>query len=64
MIARPVNDEQIRYVLRAINMSNGISVTTTEAEFLDSTIYRLGGAWSVEQRARAAKIVEKYRHRL
>ena len=64
MIPRPVNDEQIRYVLRAINMSNKVDVTTLEAEFLNSAVYNWRGEWSVEQRARAAQIAEKYRHQL
>ena len=58
----PVTDKEIRDVLLAIGRK--LSVTTSEAEFLDSTVYGFGGEWTVEQRGRAAQIAERYRHRL
>ena len=63
MALRPLTDKDIRDVLLAIDASEAILVTTLEAEFLDRTIWG-GGNWTVEQRARAAQIAEKYRHQL
>ncbi len=63
MTLRPLTDKDIRDVLVAIDASEKISVTTLEAEFLDTA----GGkwlTWSVEQRGRAAQIAEKYRNQL
>ena len=63
MELRPLTDKHIRDLLLAIDESEEIIVTTLEAEFFDSAVYK-GGECTVEQRARAAKIVEKYRHQL
>ena len=63
MALRPLTDKHIRDLLLAIDESEEISVTTLEAEFFDSAIYK-GGEWTVEQRAVAAQIAEKYRHQL
>ncbi len=59
----PVTDNEIRDVLLAIDMCEGIRVTTLEAEFLDETLYS-HGEWTVKQRAIAAKIAERYRHQI
>ena len=64
MIPLPLNDEQIRDLLLKIDESEEVSVTTLEAEFLEETLFKRGGEWNVEQRARAAQIAEKYRHQL
>jgi len=65
MIPLPLNDEQIRDLLLAIYKKREISVTTLEAEFLEATVdnWHVDG-WSVERRARAAQIAEKYRHQI
>ncbi len=64
MIPLPLNDEQIRDLLLKIDETEEVRVTTLEAEFLEETLFKRGGEWSVEQRAKAAKIAEKYRHQL
>ena len=64
MALRPLTDEQIRDVLLVIDVHEEIRVTAWEAEFLGSVVYGFGGEWNVEQRARAAQIAEKHRHRL
>lgn len=64
MIPLPLNDEQIRDLLLKIDLSDEIRVTTLEAEFLEETLFKRGGEWSVEQRAEAARIAEKYRDKL
>ncbi len=67
MIPLPLTDKQIRDLLLKIDVSDAITVTTLEAEFIGDTLYALytrTGEWSVERRARAAQIVEKYRHQL
>ena len=63
MALRPVTDKEILDALVAIDVSPRIRVTALDAEFLDETFYS-HGEWTVEQRARAAKIAEKYRHQL
>lgn len=63
MVLRPITDREILDVLVAIDVSAEIRVTTLEADFLDETLYS-HDEWNVEQRARAAKIAEKYRHQL
>ena len=65
----PLTDKQIRDLLLKIDESDEITVTTLEAEFLEEILleeilFKRGGEWNVEQRARAAQIVEKYRHQL
>lgn len=64
MALPPVTDRQIRDILLKVAESESIRVTTLEAEFLESITYRFGGEWTVEKRARAAEIAEKYRHQL
>ncbi len=63
MALRPLTDKEILDVLVAIDVSAEIRVTTPEAEFLDETLYS-HGEWTIERRARAAHIAEKYRHQL
>lgn len=63
MALQPLTDQHLRDLLLAIDETAGISVTTLESEFFDSAVYK-GGEWTVEQRARAAQIAEKYRHQL
>ena len=63
MILRPLTDKDIRDTLLRIDVSD-IRVTTREAEFLGSVVWCFGGEWTVEQRALAAQIAEKYRHQL
>ena len=62
MIPVPLNDEQIHDLLLAIYKKSEIRVTTQDAEFLEATVdnWHVDG-WSVERRARATKIAEKYR---
>ena len=64
MALRPHTDRQIRDILLKVAESESIRVTTLEAEFLELITYRFGGEWTVEKRARAAEIAEKYRHQL
>ena len=64
MIPLPLNDEQIRDLLLKIDKSEEIHVTTLEAEFLEDRLFKRAGLWSVEERAKAAQIVEKYRNQL
>ena len=64
MALRLCTDREIRDCLLEIGKSKKLWVTTLEDEFLDSAVYGFGGEWNVEQRARAAQIAEKYRHRL
>lgn len=64
MSLRPQTDRQIRDILLKIAETEAIRVTTPEAEFLELITYRFGDEWTVEKRARAAKIAEKYRHQL
>jgi hypothetical protein len=64
MALPPVTDRQIRDILLKIAESESIRVTALEAEFLESITYRFGDKWTVEKRARAAQIAEKYRHQL
>ena len=64
MPLRPLTDKEILDVLVAIDLSQEIAITTREAEFLDSAVYNRHSGWTVEQRARAAQIAERYRHQL
>lgn len=64
MIPRPLNDEEIRYLLVEIDESDEIRVTTLETEFLEEILFKHSVEWSVEQRAKAAQIAAKYRHQL
>ncbi len=64
MVSPLLTDGQIRDVLLDIGKSDVISITTREAEFLESAVYKHVGEWTVEQRGRAAQIAEKYRHQL
>ena len=64
MALRPLTDVEIRDTLLAIDVSEEITVSTWEAEFLDSAVYNWHGEWTVAQRATAAKIAERYRHQI
>ena len=64
MVPRPLNDEEIRYILVEIDKSEEITITTWEAEFIDSAVYQQNGPWTVEQRALAAHIAEKHRQQI
>ena len=67
MTLRPHTDRQIFDHLWDIAHNDKINVTTLEAEFLEEILFKRGllkrgDDWTVEQRARAAQIAEKYRH--
>ncbi len=63
MALRPLTDVEIRDTLLAIDVCEEITVSTWEAEFLDSAVYN-GKEWTVAQRATAAKIAERHRHQI
>lgn len=55
-----MNDEQLRAALRKIDEDDSVDVTSWEANFIESVVYRYNGPLSPKQRDVAEKIIEKY----
>jgi hypothetical protein len=59
---RQVSDTEIREQLEDLDNSD-VSVTSWEARFIDSVVYKQSGPLSESQRRAAGQIIEKYRGR-
>ena len=57
----PRTDKGLRQALLAIDRHEDCLLTRAEAAWMLGAVYEFSGEWSVEQRARAAQIVNRYR---
>ena len=55
---------KIRELLLAIDKSDDITVTSWEADFIETAVYHWRGMWTPSQQRSAMKIVKKYGRRL
>jgi len=55
-----MTDQEIREALEDIDCDENVTVTSWEAEFIDSVVYKYKGPLSGPQRKSAEQIIEKY----
>jgi len=55
-----MSDQEIREALKRIDEDDSIDVTSWEAGFIETVVYKFRGALSPKQRDAAEKIIEKY----
>ncbi len=55
-----MTDEELRDELTALDISEHVTVESSEADFIEKFVYRYHGPLSEEQRKKAAEIIEKY----
>jgi len=55
-----MDDEELREELKSIDVSEFVTVSSWEADFIESVVYEYEGPLSDEQRDKAEEIIEKY----
>lgn len=60
----PVHDEDMREYLIRIDVHEDILLGQWETNWMENSVYKFKGLWSVEQRATAYRIVRKYLQQL
>ena len=61
LVIDKLTDSQLRDLLIRLDCNDEVDVLSNEADWLERTIYRHQGTFTVQQRAEAGRLLKKYR---